>query len=172
MTRTSSILLVASALLMAACGGDEGHPDDQHSGCSVRYNSVWQSSGLVLIHDDQRDCPVGVPQGGTAYTGGVIVDTKPTFPHTDGNYDAYGAELTVWSNIHDESTLLAEQFEFFYFGFAVYNQSKDYEWQTDISVSYTTADNPDYALFIVEWQNLTTTPAEALMEIGYFGTQF
>jgi hypothetical protein len=84
-------------VVLAACGGDKNHGNNQHGGCTFSYSDGWTSSGLVLLHNDERDCPVGIAQGQPASTGAKIVDTKPTSPNLSG-YDAKEVDLSIWDH--------------------------------------------------------------------------
>jgi hypothetical protein len=165
-----TIFTTLACLWLVACGADDVHPLGAHGSCDMEYNDEWQGSNLVLVHDDDRDCPTDIGYQEMAATGGIVVDTETDYPYHDEPDNAVAADLEVWDQY--PNGLLAQEFEFFHWGMWVHDpfaNEAGYEWQANFNVVYVRGVNPDLARFIVDWNDIHLLEAIAVVTITYDG---
>lgn len=166
LVRRSAVLL---ALLLAGCGNIVD-PNHSHSGCTIWYNSVWQSAGanLQLDHSDARSCPLNIQAGTYAQTGGKVYDNNAVYPAQGDpiSLTIQAFDYSLGSNRDCYTPLGYSSTNWFAYG----QTSSGYRRQAEAWPYYYAGDSPDAACFEVNMWSQTTN-ARAVITINYWGQQ-
>lgn len=163
--RTLRLLALASLPVLWQCGYATDSDGGNGHGCSVNYDSAWQSWGgaLYVNHNDSRQCPQNMNYGDPVTAGGTVKENGVQFPNATASSVDLKAFDTYSLNIWQGSGILGDASFFF-------TWENNYTYQAETWVAYDAGQSPDFVEFRLNLVQCCSHPT-AVMTINFYGDE-